>query len=60
MAGRRHPLALDHDRGLVHLAAEADQDVGGHVGVLGVAGEHALQGQVILAEELGAAARTCG
>src|SRR5262245_25663109 len=42
MPRRGHPLALDHHRGLVRLAAQADQDVRGHVRVLGVAGEHAL------------------
>src|SRR5207247_11228122 len=42
--------------GLVRLAPEADQDVARDVGMLRVAREHALQGQVILAEELRAAA----
>src|SRR5262249_6954416 len=60
MAGRRHPLPVDHHGGLVHLAAEADDDVGGHVRMLGVAGQHALQRQMVLAEELGAAARLVG
>ncbi len=39
---------------------EPDQDVGRDVRMLGVAGEHALQRQVILAEELGAAAGLVG
>ena len=47
--GQGHALALDHDPGLVDLAAEADDDVGGHVGVPGVAGQHPLEGQVVLA-----------
>src|SRR5207249_5212101 len=60
MTGRGHALLVDHDRGLMHLAAEADQDVGRHVRVLGIAGEHALEGHVVLAEELGAAAGLVG
>src|SRR5262249_41452337 len=55
VARQRHLLALDHDRRLVHLAAQPDEDVGGDVRVLGIAGQHALQGDVVLAEELGAA-----
>src|SRR5262245_50349121 len=55
-----HALFVHHDRGLVHFAAEADQDVGGHVGVLGVAGQHALESHVVLAEELGATPRLVG
>src|SRR5207302_7503606 len=57
VARRRHPLTFDHHRRLVHLAAEPDEDVGGDVRVLGVAGEHALERQVVLAEELRPAAR---
>ena len=57
MPGRRHALLVHHDGGLVDLAAEADQDVGGDVGVLGVARQDALERHVVLAEELGAAAR---
>jgi hypothetical protein len=60
MAGGGHPLAVHEHGGLVHLAAEPHQDVGRDVRVLGVAGKDALQRQVILAEELGAAARLVG
>ncbi len=60
MPGRGHPLPVHHDRGLVHLAAEPDQDVGRDVRVLGVAGQHPLQRHVVLAEELGAAPRLVG
>ncbi len=60
MPGRGHALPVHHDRGLVHLAAEPDQDVGRDVRVLGVAGQHPLQRHVVLAEELGAAPRLVG
>ena len=60
VAGDRHPLPLHHDDGLVDLAAQADQEVGGDVGVLGVARQDALERQVVLAEELGPAAGLVG
>src|SRR6266545_4654629 len=60
VAGCGHALLVHQDRGLIHLAAEADQDVGGDVRMLGIAREHALKGHVVLAEELGAAARLVG
>src|SRR5262245_43828655 len=60
MPGHRHLLAVDHHDRLVHLAPEPDEDVGGHIRMLGVAGEHALERQMILAEELGATPRLVG
>ncbi len=60
MSRRRHPLLVHHDRRLVHLAAQPDEDVGGDVRVLRVAGEHALQRHVVLAEQLRAASRLVG
>ena len=47
--GSVQALALDHDRGLVHLAAQADDHVGRDVGVPGVAGQHPLEDVVVLA-----------
>ena len=50
-SGDRDVLLLDHHRGLVHLAAEADDDVGGDVRVLRVARQHPLERPVVLAEQ---------
>ena len=44
-------LGLDQVLGVGHLAAQADDHVGRHVGVMGEAGQHALEDLVVRALE---------